>query len=95
MGVRFTPSTEASMSSRPGETDQPTQAANSSIDATRRRFLVAGLVTAPVILTLSARPALAQTGGYLDNYASAKAGAVTTGDVAASQGPARFGVPRA
>lgn len=39
-------------------------------DADRRRFLVAGLVAAPIIMTLSARPALAQVNGSLGNYTS-------------------------
>jgi hypothetical protein len=41
-------------------------------DNSKRRFIKAGLVTAPVIVTLSARPAWAQepVNGTLGNYGS-------------------------
>ena len=41
-------------------------------DATRRRFMVAGLAAAPLLVTLTAKPAWAQTSqGSLGNYGSA------------------------
>jgi hypothetical protein len=40
-------------------------------DANRRRFIIGGLVAAPLLVTLSARPAWAQQcNGTLGNYCS-------------------------
>jgi hypothetical protein len=50
-------------------------------DDSRRRFIKAGLRTAPVIVTLSARPAWAQeivTNGTLGNYGSSGEGLTGT-----------------
>jgi hypothetical protein len=40
----------------------------SAPDADRRRFLIAGLAAAPLIVTLSARPVFAQDQGTLGGY---------------------------
>jgi hypothetical protein len=57
------------------ETPQPavTPAPSAKPDADRRRFIVAGLVTAPLLVTLTARPASAnwEQNGSLGNYGSA------------------------
>jgi hypothetical protein len=59
--------------------DQTQDKAHGSVpapDGTRRRFIKAGLIAAPIIVTLSARPAWATntTNGSIGNYGSATNG---------------------
>lgn len=64
-------------------TERPTPPSNedtgqqAATDQERRKFLVAGLVAAPLLVTLSARPAWARQDGSLGNYASSTGGTST------------------
>ena len=74
---------------------RPTPARVPPTDADRRKFLLASLVTAPLLVTLTARPAWAHTGGSLGTYASATTaptgGTTTTGTTGRGGGRGRGG----
>jgi hypothetical protein len=56
------PADSEAQTAQPASTDQP--------NADRRRFVVAGIVAAPLLVTLSARPAFARQTGTLGAYGS-------------------------
>ncbi len=57
------PAERKTQTTQPISTDQP--------NADRRRFVVAGIVAAPLLVTLSAKPAFARQNGTLGAYGSA------------------------
>jgi hypothetical protein len=64
---------EADMKQQPALSETQTTSASSTDrpNGDRRRFVVAGLAAAPLLVTLSARPAFARQTGTLGAYGSA------------------------